>query len=296
MSRGLPRWCAPVAALGASAVLCSLAACAPAEDHRMVQGSPRQDTSVPAPFLTSGPPAPERVVVIGDSLSTGYGTSPAEAWPRRLGQELQSGQQPVEIINAATNGAGYIAAGEEGVTFGSQTAASVNASTDVVVFFGSDNDAGQDPVELKAAVADALSESKTLAPHAARIVIGPLTGFDSAAADVGVILEQERSAALDAGAEFVDPVMEQWIAGPDSPLLGPDGEHPSSQGEQFLKDRIQGILSSLEGPARCLPVRKPPPTFQRLPHNSNSAAPWGCGTAEFKAHFHLPGESSPSLV
>jgi hypothetical protein len=86
----------------------------------------------------------------------------------------------LKIMNAAADGAGYIAAGEAGQTLGSQIAASLNASTDVVVFFGSDNDAGQDPADLKAAVTDALSDSKTLAPHAARIVVGPLTAFDQA--------------------------------------------------------------------------------------------------------------------
>jgi hypothetical protein len=116
------------------------------------------------------------------------------------------------------------------------------------VFFGSDNDGGQDPAELKAAVEDALAESKAVAPHAALILIGPLTAFDPAETDLDVIRDQERTAALDAGAVFVDPIAEHWIPGPDSPLLGPDGEHPSSQGQQFLKEKIHGILTSLHGP------------------------------------------------
>lgn len=264
------RRCTPVAALGASAVLCAVAACAPAADHRIVHENPRQNTPIPAPFQSPARTAPKHVVVIGDSLSTGYGTSPEEAWPRQLGQDLQPGQQPVEIMNAAADGAGYIAAGEAGETFGSQIAATVNASTDVVVFFGSDNDAGQDPADLKAAVTDALSESKTLAPHAARILIGPLTAFDQAGADLDLVRDQERSAALDDGVEFVDPIMEQWIPGPDSPLLGPDGEHPSSEGQQFLKERIQSILTSRESPGAVpsppgAPADMPPPPAHSQP-------------------------------
>lgn len=248
MTRGLHRGFTPAATVGVSAVLCALAACAPAAGNGMAPANPPQSTSIPTPLQIPGPRAPERVVVIGDSLSTGYGTSPEEAWPLRLGQEPQPGQQPAEIIDAAKDGAGYVAAGEGGETFGSQIAATVNASTDIVVLFGSDNDAGQDPADLKAAVDDALAASKTLAPHAARIVIGPLTAFDPEEADLGVIRDQERAAALNAGVEFVDPIMEHWIPGPDSSLLGPDGEHPSSQGQQFLKEKIQGILTSLESP------------------------------------------------
>lgn len=269
MTLGLHRRSAPVGPLSALGLLCcALAACAPAADHRIVHENPRQNTPVPAPFQSPAGTAPKHVVVIGDSLSTGYGTSEEEAWPFQLGQELQPGQQPVEIMNAAANGAGYIAAGEAGETFGSQIAATVNASTDVVVFFGSDNDAGQDPADLKAAVTDALSDSKTLAPHAARIVIGPLTAFDQAGADLDLIREQERSAALDDGVEFVDPIMEQWIPGPDSSLLGPDGEHPSSEGQQFLKERIQSILTSGESPGAVPSLPGAPADMQSPPARS----------------------------
>ncbi|GGH94926.1 hypothetical protein GCM10007170_19270 [Arthrobacter liuii] len=48
-------------------------------------------------------------MIIGDSLSTGYGTSPEQAWPVLLAYDLGSGQQGVEITNAAKNGAGYLA-------------------------------------------------------------------------------------------------------------------------------------------------------------------------------------------
>lgn len=230
----------PGAALAVSAILC-VAACTPATAQDIAPALPRETTSTTPRAGTPGP-GPQRVVVIGDSLSTGYGTSPEEAWPRQLDQEPQPGQKPMEVTNAAADGAGYVTAGEGGETFGSEIAKAVNASTDIVVLFGSDNDAGQDPADLKAAVADALATSKTLAPRAARIVIGPLTAFGQAEPDLEVIRDQERAAAREAGAEFIDPVMAQWIDSPDSALLGPDGEHPSSQGQQFLKAKIRDVL------------------------------------------------------
>ncbi|MDN4646190.1 SGNH/GDSL hydrolase family protein [Arthrobacter sp. PsM3] len=271
MTHGFHRGSIP-AVLGGLAVLCALAGCAPAADYGVAPESPRQKTLIPAPFQIPGPRAPERVVVIGDSLSTGYGTSAEEAWPRQLDPDLRPGQLPVEIINAARDGAGYVAADEQGETFGSQVAATLDASTDIVVFFGSDNDGGQDPADVKAAVEDALAESKTVAPHAALIVIGPLTAFDPAVTDLDVIRDQERSAALDAGAEFVDPIAENWIPGPDSPLLGPDGEHPSSQGQQFLKERIQGILTSLQSPS-AVPSDPKTPTNASTPPASGQRSP-----------------------
>jgi lysophospholipase L1-like esterase len=210
-------------------------------------------------------------LVIGDSLSTGLGTSPEEAWPRQLNKDLKSGQHPAEIINAARNGAGYLTAGDGGETFGSQIAETLTASTDVVVSFGSDNDVGQNPADLKRAVADSLSTIKTRAPQAVRIVIGPLPSFGPSDTDREVIRDQERAAATDAGAVFIDPIMDQWIAGPDSPLLGPDGEHPSPQGQQFLKDRIKLILMTVKSPCSLAATPDARPTYQCLSRPRSAA-------------------------
>jgi lysophospholipase L1-like esterase len=189
------------------------------------------------------------VVVIGDSLSTGYGTSPEEAWPELLGEDLQSGQSPVQIITAAANGAGYLAAGDGGETFMSEVEGSLDESADVVILFGSDNDFGADPADLRTAISDTLAASKTVAPHAARVVIGPLAAFDPSEEDLQVIRGQEQEAALDAGVTFVDPILEQWVSSPDSPLLGPDGEHPSIEGQQFLYGKLKSIVLEALGAA-----------------------------------------------
>ncbi|MEW1808509.1 SGNH/GDSL hydrolase family protein [Pseudarthrobacter sp. NPDC080039] len=250
------------AALGASAAAVALTGCADGGGHAVAPASQQQNTPFPAVSQVPGQLVPERIVIIGDSLSTGYGTAPEEAWPQLLEQDLRSDQQPVEVSNAAQNGAGYIAVGDGGATFGAQISAAVDASTDVVVFFGSDNDEGQDPGELKAAVTDALEASKALAPHASRIVIGPLTAFDPVEPDIEVIRDQERAAALEAGADFVDPVAEQWIPQPDSPLLGPDGEHPSSQGQEFLEQKIKGLLTEVKGRTKMPSLPGSHPTLQ----------------------------------
>lgn len=211
---------------------------------RVVESSP-QHTLTQLRALEK--PPPERVLVVGDSLSTGLGTTAEEAWPSQLSKDLQSGQQPVTVINAAANGAGYLTAGDGGATFESQIAASLDASTDVVVAFGSDNDAGHDPANLKKAVTDTLETISARAPQARRILIGPLPSFTPSDTERKLIRDQEQAAASDTGAVFIDPIEEAWIPGPRSVLLGPDGEHPSHQGQQFLKERIKSILMTGEG-------------------------------------------------
>ncbi|WP_285245778.1 SGNH/GDSL hydrolase family protein [Pseudarthrobacter sp. fls2-241-R2A-127] len=249
MTSGFSRRCISAVVLGASTLAVALTGCVGTGGHAAAPARQQQNLPLPTMSQVPGQLAPERIVIIGDSLSTGYGTAPEEAWPRLLEQDLRSQRQrhPVEVINAAQDGAGYIAVGDDGGAFGSQINATIDASTDIVVFFGSDNDAGQDPGELKSAITDALQASNKLAPHATRIMIGPLTAFDSVQSDIKMIRDQERVAAHEAGIDFVDPVAERWIPHPDSPLLGPDNEHPSSQGQEFLEQKIKGLVTTLKG-------------------------------------------------
>lgn len=256
MNRRFKGWKATVVC--ASAVLCTVAACSPGIDS----AAATQRSASPAPASTEQPAAatpgsasqaeslqPIRVVVIGDSLSTGYGTSPAEAWPELLGDNLQSGQQPMQVITAAANGAGYVAAGDGGETFMSEVEGSLDDSADVVILFGSDNDFGADPADLRTAISDTLVATQVLAPHAARIVVGPLAAFDPSEEDLQVIRGQEQEAALDAGVAFVDPILEHWVSSADSPLLGPDGEHPSIEGQEFLYGKLKSIVVEALGAA-----------------------------------------------
>ena len=103
--RGLRR--APV--LGVLGVLCSMVTCVSSAAPGKVVENPPQHTLTQLRALEK--PRPERVLVVGDSLSTGLGTTAEEAWPSQLSKDLQSGQQPVTVINAAANGAGYLTAG-----------------------------------------------------------------------------------------------------------------------------------------------------------------------------------------
>jgi acyl-CoA thioesterase I len=249
ISRRVEPYAFSLAFVCVSGLFC-LTACAPiGEASRNVGGpaAPQEGPGTASSSRTPSEDAPERVTIIGDSLSTGFGTSPEDAWPSQLATVLQSGPQPVEITNASKNGSGYLTPGDGGETFASQIAESVTSQTNVVILFGSDNDVDQDPAELEGAVSDALAAAKARAPQAARIVIGPLSSGPPGAG-LEAVRDEDRAAALAAGVRFYDPIAEQWIWGQDTPLLGPDGEHPSRQGQQLLTSKIEPILLSAAAP------------------------------------------------
>jgi acyl-CoA thioesterase-1 len=236
-------------AAGASMLVVVLSACAPAGVPPQPVFTQPVSAPSPSPSRTSGGKSETvsmdptvRVVVIGDSLSTGLGTSPKQAWPTLLQSAHLPGNRAVEIINAAENGSGYLATGVDGDTFRMEVEAAVTPATEVILFFGSDNDAGADPEELKAAVTSTFHAASSLAPKATLVAIGPLSPSDRPDQVLADVRSSDASAAQDMGVKFIDPIADHWLSDRPDILLGPDGEHPSAKGQKFLRDKMKRIL------------------------------------------------------
>ena len=200
----------------------------------VTSGSAAQTRTLP----TAAPPV--RLVVVGDSLSTGHGTSPQQAWPALIRQEpLGAG---LEVVNAAQNGSGYLSPGDFDGTFGTEVEDFVTPDTGIVVFFGSENDLGYAPSDVGDAALAAMDRAEALAPAAKIIVVGPPSYTavpDPALVDIS---GQLKAAARQAGGEFVDPIAEGWISDDFDDLIGPDGDHPTVQGQHYLLEHIGAHL------------------------------------------------------
>ncbi|MBT2533280.1 SGNH/GDSL hydrolase family protein [Arthrobacter sp. ISL-48] len=181
-----------------------------------------------------------RVVVVGDSLSTGHGTSPGEAWPALMRTDpVGAGFQ---VLNAAEDGSGYLSPGYYGGTFGTEAEQFVTADTGIVVFFGSENDLGYAAGGVAEAASAAITRVEALAPAAKIIVVGPpsySTDPDPGLLDISGQLE---SAARGAGAKFVDPIEEGWISNDVEDLIGPDGDHPTIAGQRYLLEHMIPVI------------------------------------------------------
>jgi hypothetical protein len=105
--------------------------------------------------------AATRLVVIGDSLSTGFAT-PGDPWTRQARSLFTARGQHVQITNASENGAGYVAPGDNGNVFLDLVNRAVVAQAQIVVVFGSDNDVGQ--AGLAPAITQTLQRVRDLAP------------------------------------------------------------------------------------------------------------------------------------
>ncbi|WP_051388938.1 SGNH/GDSL hydrolase family protein [Arthrobacter sp. 35W] len=200
----------------------------------------------PSPGPAAAPSADSllsTVVVLGDSLSTGYGTSPELAWPALLQDDFDTRGAAVQIINAARNGSGYVSIGDDDETFVDE-AAEIPSDTSLVVVFGSENDMGYDDGELREAAAQTYAGIKAAAPTAAVVVVGPPSYTDDPEPERLQVRDAVASEAQAAGVAFVDPIAEHWIMGRADELIGPDGDHPSEAGQYYLAGLFDSMVSA----------------------------------------------------
>ena len=187
-------------------------------------------------------PSPHNVVVIGDSLSTGFGTSAKDAWPNLIDSDSRDDSDPLNVVNVAQNGSGYLQVGWNKSTFGSQVQQAVTPDTDLVVFFGSENDRGFDPNKLTAAMTDAYTAAKEKSPNATVLVVGPPAYSNQPEANRLAVRDAVQDAAEATGAKFVDPIALGWIVNDVDDLVGPDGVHPSVAGQEDLRDKMEALI------------------------------------------------------
>lgn len=179
------------------------------------------------------------VVVIGDSLSTGFAT-PGHPWTTDADALYARQGRVVRFVNVAENGAGYTAAGVNGDTFLDEAAKAVGAGSQIVLLFGSDNDVGHP--DLAQAVRTTLARVRLVAPHAAIVVVGPPAPPAQQRAPLRAMSTVLRAATTAVGGQFVDPLALDWFEGATAADVAEDNEHPNARGEQFLAGQLTAVL------------------------------------------------------
>lgn len=200
-------------------------------------------TRMPSYDTASAPAV--RVAVVGDSYTNGtaIGGQGPNAWPVRAWKTLN--RQGLDIVSdvAAEGRAGYGVRGDQGNLFGDLTARAVKPDDVLVVFYGSRNDQGVDPVTLNGEVGGALAMAHGIAPGAKLLVIGP--PWPTADVPPGILAVRDVLSLQStlAGATFFDPIAAGWFV--DRPdLIGRDGVHPTNAGHVYMADKIAPLIGA----------------------------------------------------
>ncbi|MDB6079022.1 MAG: lipolytic protein family [Akkermansiaceae bacterium] len=185
--------------------------------------------------------APARVIVIGDSITAGYGLDPTEAYPALLQKKADAEGLSATIVNAGVSG-DTTAGGLRRINW------ALGQGADVVILAlgGNDGLRGVAPKETEANLAKMVDQAKAKAPAAVIIIAGmqmPPSMGEEYARDFSALFSK---VATDKKTELV-PFLLAGVGG-DPKLNQADRIHPNVEGQKIVADNIwkvlQGVLKS----------------------------------------------------
>jgi acyl-CoA thioesterase-1 len=195
-------------------------------------------------LMAAGPvfAQPVKMVVLGDSLSAGFGLSGPAAFPARLQKALKDKGIEVDMINAGVSG-DTASGGRDRLDW------SVPAGTEAVIVELGANDAlrGTDPAVTRAALTDIVSRLKArrIAVMLCGMLAPPNYGQDYAA--------RFNTIYPDLAKKFDVPLYPFFLAGvaADPKLNQADGIHPTAEGVDIIVANIlptvQAFLGTIRG-------------------------------------------------
>ena len=195
-----------------------------------------------APVLAQSPAEvaakPVKMVVLGDSLSAGYGLPASAAFPARLQKTLADKGIKVDMINAGVSG-DTSSGGRDRLDW------SIPEGTEAVILELGANDAlrGIDPAVTRAALSDILTRLKArkIAVLICGMLAPPNYGSDYAARFNAIYPELSKSF----GAPLY-PFFLQGVAA-DTKLNQGDGMHPTADGIDVIVKNILPMVEALLG-------------------------------------------------
>jgi acyl-CoA thioesterase-1 len=175
----------------------------------------------------------EHVVVIGDSIESGLGLEPTEAWPALL-----ASTHGWRLDNLSEPGAGFVAPGPDGDNFSAQVDRAIALKPQLVFIGASDNDLDSDGAQVAAAMQQAVQRLSAALPGTRLVGFNALSGAaaDDELAGVNTSLQH---AVLAAGGTWLD--LGQPYRG-QADLVQDDGEHPTLPGQQAIAATVAAKL------------------------------------------------------
>jgi acyl-CoA thioesterase-1 len=187
-------------------------------------------------------PRPIKMVVLGDSLSAGFGLAGSDAFPEKLQKALKANGIAVDMINAGVSG-DTSSGGRDRLDW------SVPEGTQAVIVELGANDAlrGTDPAVTRAALTDIVARLKArgIAVLLCGMLAPPNYGSDYSARFNAIYPDLAKSSGAPLYPFFLDGVAT------DSRLKQADGLHPTAEGVDVIVKNIlpavQAFLGAISG-------------------------------------------------
>ncbi len=184
------------------------------------------------------PTKPVKMVVLGDSLSAGYGLPAPAAFPARLQRALADKGIKVEMTNAGVSG-DTSSGGRDRLDW------SIPEGTDAVILELGANDAlrGIDPAVTRAALSDILTrlQARKIAVLMCGMLAPPNYGSDYAARFNAIYPDLSKSFGVPLYPFFLEGVAA------DAKLNQADGMHPTADGIDVIVKNILPMVEAFLG-------------------------------------------------
>lgn len=191
---------------------------------------------------------PKKVVTIGDSFteSSAFGNAGANSWNQVVFRQLRKRGVDINSESSGEAGAGYVARGIRGTTFGEEARRLHETDDDLVIIFGGSSDAPETPESVDAAVSETFLLVRKASPHAKLIVAGPASPVADPGPGVTRVRDIVRGEAAKIGATFVDPIADEWFVR-DPALIREDGS-PTDAGHTYIAERLLPVILGVLAP------------------------------------------------
>ena len=180
----------------------------------------------------------KRIVILGDSITAGYGLDPNEAYPALIQQKITAAGLPHTVANAGVSG-DTTAGGLRRVAW----AMGQGADVLIIALGGNDGLRGISPEETKKNLLGIIDAARTRHPEIILLLAGMQMpdnmGADFTARFKAVFPE----AAKESGATLI-PFLLEGIGGDES-LNQPDGIHPTAEGQEKVAENVWKILHAV---------------------------------------------------
>jgi len=177
----------------------------------------------------------KRIVILGDSITAGYGLDPNEAYPALLQEKIAAAKLPFTVANAGVSG-DTTAGGLRRVAW----AMAKGADVLIIALGGNDGLRGISPEETKKNLLGIIAQARAKNP-AIKILLAGMIMPDTMGRDFTTRFKAVFPEAADESKAILIPFLLQDVGGIEN-LNQPDGIHPTPEGQTKIAGTVWKIL------------------------------------------------------
>jgi acyl-CoA thioesterase I len=178
----------------------------------------------------------KRVVILGDSITAGYGLDPGEAYPALLQKKIDAASLPYTVKNAGVSG-DTTSGGLRRIDW---ALGSEGADVLVVALGGNDGLRGISPGQMSKNLAGIIDKARAKSPGIKVLVAGMQMPENFGAAFTTEFKAVFPEVAGEKKAVLVDYLLAG--VGGDEKLNQPDRIHPTAEGQQIIAENVWKVL------------------------------------------------------